>query len=70
MGGVIVDSASSPGRKTPRVTGLNQPEASYHGVVYTEAFGPATYIGRARTVPCATPGLRCQHKRVSVAAGY
>jgi O-acetylhomoserine (thiol)-lyase len=32
---------------------LNEPEASYHGVVYTEAFGPAAYIGRARTVAAA-----------------
>ena len=35
---------------------LNTPEPSYHGVVYTEAFGPAAYIGRARTVPLRNTG--------------
>src|SRR5690606_26656074 len=29
---------------------LNTPEVSYHGVVYTEACGPAAFIGRVRTV--------------------
>ncbi|MEM7355544.1 MAG: PLP-dependent transferase, partial [Acidobacteriota bacterium] len=36
--------------------GLTQPEPAYHGVVYTEAFGPAAYIGRARTVPLRNTG--------------
>ena len=35
---------------------LNEPEPAYHGVVYTEAFGPAAYIGRARTVPLRNTG--------------
>ena len=35
---------------------MNTPEPSYHGVVYTEAFGPAAYIGRARTVPLRNTG--------------
>ena len=35
---------------------LNTPEASYHGVVYTEAMGAAAYIGRARTVPLRNTG--------------
>jgi O-acetylhomoserine (thiol)-lyase len=35
---------------------LNTPEPSYHGVVYTEALGPAAYIGRARTVPLRNTG--------------
>ena len=29
---------------------------SYHGVVYTEALGPAAYIGRARVVPLRNTG--------------
>ena len=32
------------------------PEPSYHGVVYTDALGPAAYIGRARTVPLRNTG--------------
>ncbi|MDK9759841.1 PLP-dependent transferase, partial [Vibrio sp. D173a] len=35
---------------------FNQPEPSYHGVVYTEAFGEAAFIGRARTVPLRNTG--------------
>jgi hypothetical protein len=35
---------------------LNEPDVSYHGVVYTEALGPAAYIGRARVVPLRNMG--------------
>ena len=35
---------------------MNEPEPSYHGVVYTEALGEAAYIGRARTVPLRNTG--------------
>ena len=35
---------------------LTEPEPAYHGVVYTEAFGPAAYIARARTVPLRNTG--------------
>jgi O-acetylhomoserine (thiol)-lyase len=57
LGGVIVDSGNFPWTENAeRYPGLNTPEASYHGVVYTEAFGPAAYIGRARTVPLRNTG--------------
>ena len=51
IGGAIIDSGNFPWaeRKT-RFRRLNEPEVSYHGVVYTEALGPAAYIGRVRTV--------------------
>ena len=39
-----------------RGEGGDQPEPSYHGVVYTEAFGEAAFIGRARTVPLRNTG--------------
>ncbi|MBP0644897.1 PLP-dependent transferase, partial [Mycobacterium tuberculosis] len=35
---------------------LNEPDVSYHGVVYTEALGDAAYIGRARVVPLRNTG--------------
>jgi O-acetylhomoserine (thiol)-lyase len=35
---------------------LNEPEESYHGVVYTEALGAAAYIGRVRTVALRNTG--------------
>ena len=57
LGGVIVDSGHFPWTDhQDRYPGLNQPEPSYHGVVYTEALGPAAYIGRARTVPLRNTG--------------
>jgi O-acetylhomoserine (thiol)-lyase len=35
---------------------LNEPDPSYHGVVYTEALGPAAYIARCRVVPLRNTG--------------
>ena len=57
LGGVIVDSGKFPwAEHADRFPMLNNPEPSYHGVVYTEALGPAAYIGRARTVPLRNTG--------------
>ena len=57
LGGIIVDSGQFPWTEhAQRYPGMNTPEPSYHGVVYTEAFGPAAYIGRARTVPLRNTG--------------
>ncbi len=57
IGGVIVDSGNFPwADHADRFPMFSQPEASYHGVVYTEAMGPAAYIGRARTVPLRNTG--------------
>jgi O-acetylhomoserine (thiol)-lyase len=57
LGGVIVDSGQFPWDKYPeRFPMLNNPEPSYHGVVYTEALGAAAYIGRARVVPLRNMG--------------
>ncbi|MEM7219000.1 MAG: O-acetylhomoserine aminocarboxypropyltransferase/cysteine synthase family protein [Pseudomonadota bacterium] len=57
LGGIIVDGGQFPwAEHAERYPGLNTPEPSYHGVVYTEALGPAAYIGRARTVPLRNTG--------------
>jgi len=57
IGGVLVDSGKfSWTEHKDRFQRLNQPDGSYHGVVYTEAFGPAAYIGRARVVPLRNMG--------------
>lgn len=57
LGGVIVDSGQFPWGDHPRKFHmLTEPEESYHGVVYTEALGPAAYIGRVRTVPLRNTG--------------
>lgn len=57
LGGLIVDSGNFPwAEHKDRFPMLSTPEPAYHGVVYTEAFGPAAYIGRARTVPLRNTG--------------
>ena len=57
LGGILIDSGKFPWeRHADRYPGLTRPEPSYHGVVYTEALGPAAYIGRARTVPLRNTG--------------
>jgi O-acetylhomoserine (thiol)-lyase len=57
LGGIIVDSGKFPwAEHADRFPMLNTPEPSYHGVVYTEALGPAAFIGRARTVPLRNTG--------------
>src|SRR5690606_9034443 len=49
VGGAIVDSGRFPwAEHKARFRRLNEPDVSYHGVVYTEALGPAAFIGRAR----------------------
>ena len=57
IGGAIVDSGKFPwAQHRERFRRLNEPDVSYHGVVYTEALGPAAYIGRARVVPLRNMG--------------
>jgi O-acetylhomoserine (thiol)-lyase len=57
IGGAIVDSGKFPwADHKERFKRLNTPDVSYHGVVYTEALGPAAYIGRARVVPLRNMG--------------
>lgn len=57
LGGIIIDSGKFPwAEHKERFPVFNQPEPSYHGVVYTEAFGEAAFIGRARTVPLRNTG--------------
>ena len=57
VGGAIVDSGKFPwAEHKARFKRLNEPDVSYHGVVYTEALGAAAYIGRARVVPLRNMG--------------
>lgn len=57
VGGAIVDSGTFPwAEHKERFKRLNEPDVSYHGVVYTDALGPAAYIGRARVVPLRNMG--------------
>jgi O-acetylhomoserine (thiol)-lyase len=57
LGGAIVDSGKFPWTDhKQRFRCLNEPDPSYHGVTYTEALGPAAYVGRARVVPLRNMG--------------
>ena len=57
LGGLIVDAGSFPwAEHSDRYPMLCEPEPAYHGVQYTEAFGPAAFIARARTVPLRNTG--------------
>ncbi|QOJ24124.1 MAG: O-acetylhomoserine aminocarboxypropyltransferase/cysteine synthase [Gammaproteobacteria bacterium] len=57
VGGIIVDSGNFPWPDhAERFPMLNNPEPAYHGVVYTQEFGPAAYVGRVRTVALRNTG--------------
>ena len=57
IGGMIVDSGKFDwAENKERFPMLNEPDPSYHGVVYTEALGPAAFIGRCRVVPLRNTG--------------
>ncbi|MEI7431067.1 MAG: aminotransferase class I/II-fold pyridoxal phosphate-dependent enzyme [Betaproteobacteria bacterium] len=57
IGGMIVDSGKFPwAEHKAKFKRLNEPDVSYHGVVYTEALGAAAFIGRARVVPLRNMG--------------
>ncbi|MDH7942816.1 aminotransferase class I/II-fold pyridoxal phosphate-dependent enzyme [Pseudohongiella sp. SYSU M77423] len=57
VGGIIIDSGKFDWvANKARFPMLNEPDPSYHGVVYTEALGPAAFIGRCRVVPLRNTG--------------
>ena len=57
IGGAIIDSGKFDWTAQPQKFAiLNEPDPSYHGVVYTDAFGPAAFIGRCRVVPLRNTG--------------
>lgn len=57
LGGVIVDSGKFPwAQHAKRFPLLNTPDISYHGVTYTQDFGAAAFIARARVVPLRNMG--------------
>lgn len=57
LAGAVVDSGKFDWAKhKERFPILNEPDPSYHGVVYTEALGAAAFIGRCRVVPLRNTG--------------
>lgn len=47
-GGVIIDSGKFDWEASGKFPGLTEPDESYHGIVYTEKYGKAAYILKAR----------------------
>jgi O-acetylhomoserine (thiol)-lyase len=57
VGGIVVDSGKFDWKASAdKFPMMNQPDPSYHGVVYTEALGEAAFIGRCRVVPLRNTG--------------
>jgi O-acetylhomoserine (thiol)-lyase len=57
MGGIIIDSGKFPWtRYAARFPMLTEPDESYHGLVYTDHYGPTAYVGRCRSVFQRTMG--------------
>ncbi|MCB1676030.1 MAG: aminotransferase class I/II-fold pyridoxal phosphate-dependent enzyme [Halioglobus sp.] len=57
IGGAIVDSGKFDwAAHAERFPVMSTPDPSYHGVVYTEAMGPAAFIARCRVVPLRNTG--------------
>jgi O-acetylhomoserine (thiol)-lyase len=57
LGGALVDSGKFPWRENARRFAMFcEPDASYHGLVYADHFGPAAYVARARSVYQRTTG--------------
>ena len=48
IGGVIINSGKFDWKASGKFPQFTQPEASYHGIVFADACGPAAYIVRAR----------------------
>ncbi len=57
LGGIIVDGGQFDwAAHADKFPGMTAPEPAYHDVVYSDAFGPAAFIARARTVPLRNTG--------------
>ena len=57
LGGIIVDGGKFPWQEyADRFPMFTEPDASYHGLVYTDHFGPSAYIARCRSVYQRTMG--------------
>lgn len=57
LGGMVIDSGKFPWSKYPdRYPMLNEPDPSYHGVIYTKEFGAAAFVARCRVIPLRNMG--------------
>ena len=57
LGGAIIDSGNFPWKEhAARFPMFNEPDASYHGLVYTEHYGRSAFVGRCKSVYQRTTG--------------
>lgn len=57
LGGIIIDGGNFDWKASAeKFPGMTAPEPAYHDVIYSDAFGPAAFIARARTVPLRNTG--------------
>ncbi len=57
LGGAVIDGGRFPWRDhADRFPMFSEPDASYHGMVYVDHFGPSAYVARARSVYQRTTG--------------
>ena len=57
IGGIIVDSGKfNWAKEANKYPMLNEPDPSYHGLIYSEIFGPAAFIGSCRVGPLRETG--------------
>jgi O-acetylhomoserine (thiol)-lyase len=57
LGGIIVDSGKFPwAEQRRRFPMFNEPDRSYHDLVYTDHFGESAYLARCRSVYLRTTG--------------
>jgi len=57
LGGAIIDSGNFPWKEHgSRFPMFNEPDASYHGMVYTDHFGKGAFLGRCRSYYLRTSG--------------
>ena len=57
LGGAVIDGGHFPWRDhADRFPMFCEPDASYHGMVYVDHFGPSAYVARARSVYQRTTG--------------
>lgn len=50
IGGVIVDSGKFDWEASGKFPGLTEPNESYHGVIFTQAAGPAAFVTKIRAI--------------------
>ena len=58
LGGIVVDKGAFDYASSDKFPGLTTPDPSYHGLVYTETFGSAAFLAKARTHVMRDFGMR------------